>query len=519
VTRARFAVAAVLAVVLVGGGIAMERSLGVRGTAIARVPIPKGSSGAWFCPHGGGEARATWVVIANPSQRPTELSLTSAGGAPETESAVLEPRTHRYVRVEAEDPSAGTVVEFFGGEATAAMVASRPDGGLAAEPCTDRATDRWYLADGTAEVEGEGVGLVVMNPTSVDAVVDIVVSTERENVRPGPLQGVVLPPGRVKAFDLNRFALGAATVGARVTAAVGRVSVAGFGSSEGGLRATIGTPDLQSRWYLPGAGDGARSELVIEASGAEVPFQARAQGPEGQVPALEQATVRGGGIRTFIVATEGGALLAEAEGPVGFVAARRSSFAGTGVAAPEEPVPTETPSPPATPSPSPTETASPSPTPMPTPTPKRSPRRDRRRDRRGREEQPSGEAVDRAATSGSPVAATGWVVVPATGPQGGRSILQIQNPGAGPVTAAVTLFGAEGPVGADGLDAVNVPAGRSVSIRLDDITPDPVTAVVRASGGVVAAQIAVDPRAYAFSLGSPASSVLTGSSSGIILGP
>jgi hypothetical protein len=112
--------AAGLAVALVVGGIAMERSLGVRGPALARVPIPAASSGAWFCPHGGGEGWETWVVIANPSDHPTQLSLFTAGGAPGMKSGVLEPGTHRYVPVEAESLSAGTVVEFFGGDAVAA---------------------------------------------------------------------------------------------------------------------------------------------------------------------------------------------------------------------------------------------------------------------------------------------------------------------------------------------------------------------------------------------------------------
>lgn len=94
-------------------------------------------------------------------------------------------------------------------------------------------------------------------------------------------------------------------------------------------------------------------------------------------------------------------------------------------------------------------------------------------------------------------------------------MLQIQSPGRRSVTAAVTLFGEDGPVRAEGLGEVEIRAGRVANIRLDEVAEEPVTAVVRATGGVVAAQASVDPQAYAFSLGSPASSVLTESTSGI----
>lgn len=511
--RARLVLAALLGIALTMGGLWLERSLGVRPAALGAEPVPDAVSGAWFCPHGGGEGWQVWVVAANLSDRPSELAIDSHGATTEVATARLEPGTHRYLSIEAERISAGTVVEFFGGPATASMIVARPDGrGVAAEPCTPRAAGRWYVPDGSSETEGEAANVVVMNPTAVDAVVDIVVTTERETLRPGSLQGLVLGPGRVKGFDLNRFSLGARTVGARVNAAVGRVAVAGIGLSEGGIRAQIGVAELSRRWFLPGAGDGGRGELVVGAAGTEVPFQARAQGPREQIPALEQGTIEAGAIRTITVPTGDGALVVEAEGSVGFVTARRSSFGGAGVERPEEgpPFPAQTP----TPGPTPTDgggallAASPSPRPGPTPD-----RVDRDRAPR-KEARSSAEAVDRASTTGAPAPAGAWVVPPATGPDGGPAALVIQNPGRGAVGAQVTLVGSDGEVG-EGLDQVEVPAGRVVVLELGDLTPEPVTALVEATGGVVAAQVSLAPHAYAVSLGSPALSVLTGSTSGI----
>jgi hypothetical protein len=65
------------------------------------------------------------------------------------------------------------------------------------------------------------------------------------------------------------------------------------------------------------------------------------------------------------------------------------------------------------------------------------------------------------------------------------------------------------------LEEVEVAEGRVAVIDLGGVTPEPVTALVEATGGVVAAQVSLAPRAYAVSLGSPAVSVLTGSTSGI----
>jgi hypothetical protein len=512
VIRARLALVVVLAVGLTIGGLALERSLGVRPAAVGTVSTPEALSGAWFCPHGGGEGWDLWVLVANPSEQPSRLVLTSHGATSEASSATLEPQTHRYFSVSAEEPAAGTVVEFFGGQVAASMVVARPEGrGLAAEPCTSTAADRWYVPDGTAEVEGEGASIVVMNPTAADAVVDIVVTTERESLRPGPLQGVVLGPGRVKAFDLNRFSLGARTIAARVTAAVGRVAVAGFGLSEGGIRAEIGVSQLGRRWFLPGTGDGGRGELVVAAPVAEVPFQARAQGSEQQVPALEQANVEAGSIRTFTVPTREGGLVVEAEGSVPLVVARRSSFGGAGVEEPDEampggesPSPAPSPSPDASPAQTPEESPTPGESPTASPTPSPSPTAADERPRPDRDRPEPTDTVDEASTAGSPVVAASWVVPPSTGPKGGLAALIIQNPGTRAIRARVLVFGSSGPVEAPELAEVEVPAGRVAVLDLEPVG-EPVTALVTSTGGgVVAAQAALSAHAYAVCLGSPA---------------
>jgi hypothetical protein len=518
VIRARLVLVVVLAVGVTVGGLALERSLGVRPAAVGTVSIPEALSGAWFCPHGGAEGWDVWVLAANPSNQPSRLVLSPHGATAEVSSATLEPRTHRYFKVSADELAAGTVVEFFGGQAVASMVVARPGGrGLAAEPCTSTAADRWYVPDGTAEVEGEGASVVVMNPTAADAVVDFVLTTEDESLRPGPLQGVVLGPGRVKGIDLNRFSLGARTVGARVTAAVGRVAVAGFGLSEGGIRAQIGVSQPGGRWFLPGTGDGGRGELVVGAPADEVPFEARAQGSERQVPVLEQANVEAGAIRTFTVSTREGGLVVETEGSSRFVVARRSSFGGAGVEEPAEAVqPGETPTPPSpSPDASPEESPAPGESPTATPTPSPSPTAadDEPRSRRDRPE-PT-DSVDEASTAGSPIVSASWVVPPATGPEGGAASLIIQNPGTRAIRARVLLFGSNGPVEAPDLAETEIPAGTVAVLDLAPVGESVTALVTSAGGGVVSAQAALSADAYAVSLGSPVGSVLTDSAPGI----
>ena len=63
-------------VVVVGGGFALQRGVGSRPREAAAPPTS--SSGAWFCPHGGGakQWKAT-LYLANPGDAPVAVRVSS----------------------------------------------------------------------------------------------------------------------------------------------------------------------------------------------------------------------------------------------------------------------------------------------------------------------------------------------------------------------------------------------------------------------------------------------------------
>jgi hypothetical protein len=78
-------------VVVVGGGFALQRGVGPR--TPPQAPPSTTSSGAWFCPHGGGpkQWKAT-LFLANPGDGAVAVRVTSiSAGKPRKPRAVTVP--------------------------------------------------------------------------------------------------------------------------------------------------------------------------------------------------------------------------------------------------------------------------------------------------------------------------------------------------------------------------------------------------------------------------------------------
>ncbi|MDQ4006243.1 MAG: DUF5719 family protein, partial [Actinomycetota bacterium] len=251
--RARLLVALVVAVALVAGGVILERRVGPR----AR-PTEAGSpavTGAWDCPHGGGEGWRAWVVLANPGPAPVQVRMTtSSGGAPpQPTEETLDPSLLRYVEVAAPLPGSATAVESFGAEIGAAMVTTSPEGGIAAEPCASEAGTRWVIPEASS-LRGEEARLILHNPFAAEAVLDVTLTAGERSLSPGRLQRLLLQPGEARAVDLHHYALGEEALGVSVEVSIGRVGVSAMTVSNGGVRAVLGVPGPASRWLLPGLG-------------------------------------------------------------------------------------------------------------------------------------------------------------------------------------------------------------------------------------------------------------------------
>jgi Family of unknown function (DUF5719) len=480
----RLLVSLLVAGAVAGGGMLLQSGLGAR--VPPRPSIPDEVSGAWFCPHGGGEGFRAWVVLANPGPEASDVRLTtySAGRDPVATVATLEPGTHRYFEAAAPQMASATVVEFFRSEVGAGFVLAGPEGrGVAAEPCTAQAATTWFVPE-SSTLRGEEAHVIVFNPFATDAVAEVSLLAGDRILRPSAFKGVVLAQGESRVFALNRFALGEKALAVSVRALLGRVAASGVVVAKGGVRAVAAVAAPARTHTLPAAGDGPDGTLVVAApSEAQAPFRAGALTAKGEVPALDLELLAGGTAASFPIDSTDAGLLVTADGARPFLAGRRSA------PAPPEP---------------------PQPEPGTGQDRKKGAEKDARkeesagpRDRKGGGGGPPPEPpppADLASTGGASAPARRWVVLPAVPPEGGSAVLVLENPSQVPAEGTVTYLGEGGPRG----EPVAVTVGPRSAVRLDVPPGPPLTAVVElTAGSVVAAQVALDPQRYAIAVGTP----------------
>lgn len=331
-------VAILVPVVLVVGAAYAERELSPRTFTSANDRRP--SSGAWFCPHGGG--REGWEVelqIANPGERSATVRIRSLDEDKPSDPETLEVAPGSFVRfpVVSRGRYRSSMVEWFDQWVAVGWLAHAGggEGGVATEPCSPAAGTRWFLPDGTTEAEGDADFVVVMNPFAREAVFSVTLLSERKDpVRHGSLTDVALRPFRSIAFKLNDVVLGEPTVSALVEVSVGRVAAATLGvSGSGGIRAALGYRGAPpTTLTFPGGADAGRTQLVVMSAGTDqqgerVNLEGEVLGPsEPQTFAgLADASMPSGSARTFTATTAGStSVLASASAPD--VASARRTF-------------------------------------------------------------------------------------------------------------------------------------------------------------------------------------------------
>jgi hypothetical protein len=347
--RGQTLVAVVVLAVVAGGGFLLQR-IGV--SAAGHLPSATTTSGAWFCPHGGGKGWTATVYVANPGPRPVIVRARSLrdGRPADLGSTTVDPGTSEAIVARAADIGSATALEYFGGWVAAGWVARAGGGqvGVSAEPCLATAGQRWTLPDGDTEKK-ESAYVVVMNPFVSDAVFDVTALSDSEPPKSlTDFRDYVLPGGHSAAFKLNQLVLGRAAVAARIDVSIGRVAAGTLGiSSRFGVRSSVGWPGAPPRTtYLPGGGDSGASVLAVaEPASSPSTLSASVLRPTGlelagklQQNAQDAASataypVTTGDVATIAVSTEGDA--------PGVVAARRTHGTSqdlgstAGVASPE----------------------------------------------------------------------------------------------------------------------------------------------------------------------------------------
>jgi hypothetical protein len=445
-------VAALTALVVVGG-LALERELGVRPAAGAPEFAP---TGAWFCPHGGGEGMKGWVVITNPNPRPVRIRLTTFGprGPVERRDFSVPATSQQYRAVRTADARSATEVEHFGGSVAAAWVLQRTGSAsaTAASRCSPSSAPSWYAPD-LPTGEGQTSYLVVMNPFAEDATFSVVFRTDqRLRVTPSDLSPKVLAAGTTIAVRVNRFLLQAPKeriLTAEVQMKVGRVIAGSLSVSEDGIGTEVAVPLLARRWVLPAADfEGGTTINLMQ--------------PQNRPGHL---TVVGQGLNEDRLLTDGpGTLSLEPEQVRAFGVQDSSAVGvvvevepGAQVAAQRHVV---------------------------------------------------GESGDPALIGGSLLSRSRWVVSPTLPPTGGRTTLVLENPGQDQAMITLELIGPEGTIPAGVFQHLTVSPGRSLTVDLGRIVGDqPVSALLTATEGTVvagAASNASDEGGYAATLGVPA---------------
>jgi hypothetical protein len=267
VRRLQTLVAILVPVVLIAGAAYAQRELTPRSfEALERTE----SSGAWFCPHGGGpEGWDVQLQVANPGTRTATIRVRSIGpGKPgEPQTLQVEPGAFVRVPVSGDGRASASVVEWFGQWVAVGWLAHAggQETGVSAEPCAPAAGDRWLLPDGVTETEDDEAYLVVMNPFAGEAVFSVTLLGRREPVQHSSTTDVTLKPFRSTAFRLGEILSGEPTVAAIVDVSVGRVAAASLGVTvSGGIRSALGYLGTPPRdLTFPGGDDAGRTQLPV----------------------------------------------------------------------------------------------------------------------------------------------------------------------------------------------------------------------------------------------------------------
>ncbi len=409
-------------------------------------------STTWLCPHGGGPGWTGTIEIANPTGATLDARLTSYAAKPvgTPKDVSVPPHGEVLQEVDASARAASTRVDVFGGWAAVGWVVwgGAKEPGLGAEPCTSTPGQHWDVVDAVTTQRSHSF-LVVMNPFSIDAVIDVTLYLPEEPpVRSNAWTDLTVPAGSALALPIGSQkvgALGQTIVGAEVTAARGRIAVASSVVRDGGgIRSSLAMPNQASRWILPitgGTGGATLSLLVTNDTGIRFSAQVLARGvDESAIGDLSDVRQGGSSTTSSQVPTEGGsALLVQTQD--GTVAA--------GLRA-------------------------------------------------------AGHGADDAATGGTATDAPAWVVLPTAFGLDPAASMVLVNDGASKVRATVTLLHDGGGSVGDTIQ-LSVPAGQTAAVPRSFLAKDhTAAALVEASGPIVAlgAGTAGSGR-YAMALGVP----------------
>jgi hypothetical protein len=229
----------------------------------------------WFCPGvpGGSPGLSGAFVVTNPS----DVAITGRalfygpeGTAPATAPVTVPGRDS--VTVEAADHLAGefvaAMVELDGGEGMVEQVARHP-AGTAVASCAPATAPDWYFADGWT-VDDSTEQLVIANPYSDTAIVDVTFFTKSGTRQPSAFQADSIAPRSLKVINVAQSGLvDEQVIGVHVSASRGRLVVERgqhyVGGGRLGYSLLLGSPTTSSQvWFAYGEqGKGITEQYAV----------------------------------------------------------------------------------------------------------------------------------------------------------------------------------------------------------------------------------------------------------------
>jgi hypothetical protein len=224
-------------------------------------------------------------LLANPSKEVVPVRLTAYNA----QGLVGEPKTIASV---AQQVTPVDVNAVFGGSELSVM-AEFDSGALAVQhrittatsadsvPCSTTSSERWFFPAQTS-VLGSSALLVLFNPFSADAGVDITAAVEDGLRSPKEWAGIVVPAGTSRVIDLGQYVQRRDQFSVAVRLRNGNliaesaqsfdIAAAGDEPAERGLRLQLGVPEARSGWTFAGGfkGSGVKEELVVYNPGSQV---------------------------------------------------------------------------------------------------------------------------------------------------------------------------------------------------------------------------------------------------------
>jgi hypothetical protein len=125
--------------------------------------------------------------------------------------------------------------------------------GFSTAPCASFASDRWYLAEGST-ARDDTMLLALYNPFPEDAIVDLAFSTDQGRAVPSDFTGLVIKGGHLRVVNVGDHVRRRDSVAATAVARSGRIVVDRLQFRNGatkGISLALAAPSPGEVWYFP----------------------------------------------------------------------------------------------------------------------------------------------------------------------------------------------------------------------------------------------------------------------------